>query len=216
MDGMPGTCTAYAAAKETPAYRVAFGSGLPRLVALPAGSKQDTRTVAGFAGLVSATGPAVGPGAHGGRAVQPAARLRLACFSLMAWHCFCCLHTQAIGAGSIFEQVRDPNRAASTTCHVSTQHIKSMDMAAATQAGTRAWSRCASAPSTPHTTRRPRTTRWPWARPRPPPSRSTARCPPTACAAPPRVHPHPFPHSHLARSGGRCSRPVRGWALASC
>ncbi|KAG1656526.1 hypothetical protein FOA52_005552 [Chlamydomonas sp. UWO 241] len=65
-DGRYATCSAYTSAPTSPAYKVAFKSGMPRLIALPAGGPgQDARckTARTHADLCG-TSPSVGPGVY--------------------------------------------------------------------------------------------------------------------------------------------------------
>ncbi|KAG2499347.1 hypothetical protein HYH03_002922 [Edaphochlamys debaryana] len=63
-DGFPNSCAVYAAARDTPAYRTAFASGLPRTIALPGGNRPDTRLQVKSYDTVSGSGPDVGPGSY--------------------------------------------------------------------------------------------------------------------------------------------------------
>lgn len=62
-NGQPNSCQAYSNDRLAPAYRVAFASGLPRLVALPAGNL-DTRVHARTHAELLMTGAGVGPGSY--------------------------------------------------------------------------------------------------------------------------------------------------------
>lgn len=63
-DGRTNSITAYTSQKNGPSYKVAFGSGMPRLVSLPANLRQDTRTVATHAGATTGTSNELGPGVY--------------------------------------------------------------------------------------------------------------------------------------------------------
>ncbi|GLC35823.1 hypothetical protein PLESTB_000498000 [Pleodorina starrii] len=63
-DGHPNSCEAYTSARLTPAYKVAFASGLPRTLALPLGTKPDTRLLVKRYDDVTAARPDVGPGSY--------------------------------------------------------------------------------------------------------------------------------------------------------
>ncbi|GLI68940.1 hypothetical protein VaNZ11_013369 [Volvox africanus] len=63
-DGHPNSCEAYTSARESPAYKVAFSSGLPRTMALPLGLRPDTRLQVKRYGDVTAARIDVGPGSY--------------------------------------------------------------------------------------------------------------------------------------------------------
>eukprot|EP00200_Dunaliella_tertiolecta_P018519 CAMPEP_0202398944 /NCGR_PEP_ID=MMETSP1128-20130828/1661_1 /ASSEMBLY_ACC=CAM_ASM_000463 /TAXON_ID=3047 /ORGANISM="Dunaliella tertiolecta, Strain CCMP1320" /LENGTH=878 /DNA_ID=CAMNT_0049002159 /DNA_START=400 /DNA_END=3035 /DNA_ORIENTATION=- len=62
--GSPASCQHYAQDSKTPKYKVPFGSRLPRLSALPANSKQDTRISPTLHPRYSTTAAELGPGSY--------------------------------------------------------------------------------------------------------------------------------------------------------
>ncbi|GFR41233.1 hypothetical protein Agub_g1906, partial [Astrephomene gubernaculifera] len=63
-DGHPNSCEAYTSARLSPAYKVAFASGMPRTIALPLGLRPDTRLQIKSYDDITAARPDVGPGSY--------------------------------------------------------------------------------------------------------------------------------------------------------